>query len=47
MSKEGLSRQEKNKVAEDFLNKALYDKTYTALHREIYKFYDRKLTENK
>ena len=47
MNQEGLSRREKNKAAEDFMNKALYsgEEEYPELHREIYKFYDRKLTK--
>ena len=48
MNQEGLSRQEKNKLAEDFMNKALYnaDDEYPELYREIYQFYDRKLNKN-
>ena len=47
MNQEGLSRQEKNKLAEDFMNKALYngDDEYPELYREIYQFYDRKLNK--
>ena len=46
MNQEGLSRQEKNRVAEDFMNKALYNgDEYPELYREIYQFYDRKLNK--
>ena len=46
MEQEGLSRAEKTDKANQFLEKALYDVTYFELYREIYKFYDEKLSRN-
>lgn len=47
MKQEGLSRQEKNKLANEFLDKALYDESYQELYREIYVFYDKKLNDDR
>tara|TARA_B110000285_G_C15099208_1_gene603970 strand:+ start:817 stop:1149 length:333 start_codon:yes stop_codon:yes gene_type:complete len=46
MSQEGLSRSEQSQLANDFVDKALYDDSYTELHRKIFKYYDVKLNKN-
>ena len=46
MDQEGLSRQEKNQLADDFLERAYYDADYEELYREIFKYYDQKLNKN-
>ena len=46
MDQEGLSRQEKNQLAEDFLERAHYDADYEEFYREIFKHYDQKLNKN-
>lgn len=46
MIQEGLSRTEQAQLANDFVDKALYDDSYTELHRKIFKYYDVKLNHN-
>ena len=47
MNQEGLSREEQNQAANEYLDKALYNESYVELHREIYQFYDTKLNNNR
>jgi hypothetical protein len=46
MSQEGLSRSEQSQLSNNFVNKALYDDSYTELYREIFKYYDTKVNKN-
>jgi hypothetical protein len=40
MNQEGLSRQEKNQLAEEFQQRAQYDADYKELYREMFNYYD-------
>jgi hypothetical protein len=45
-SLEGISDSELNRMANEWLDKALFDPNYTEFYRDIYKFYNDKINNN-
>jgi hypothetical protein len=43
---EGFSNSELNRMANEWLDKALFDPNYTEFYRDIYKFYNDKIYNN-